>query len=97
MLRLFFMRKTQKINSFIMFTKISTNKKYPKTLVIRNTVGGMIWQLYHVETEREAERLSIQATKNGFQGITLEDYQPKEKQTWPDWRETKGGQKIIND
>lgn len=70
-----------------MYTDISTDDKYPKTLIIRNQAGGMIWQIYHVEKQIEAERLAANATANGFQNITLEDYQPDEEQTWPDWRE----------
>jgi len=78
-----------------MFTNISTNSDYPKTLIIRNHLGGMIWQVYHVEKEIEAERLSNNATKNGFEAITLEDHQPEQEETWPDWRETDGGKKMI--
>lgn len=79
-----------------MYTDNSTNGKYPKTLVIRNHEGGMVWQIYHVEKEKEAEILAHNATGNGFQAITLEDHQPELKQTWEDWRETEGGKKIIN-
>lgn len=68
---------------------------YPKTLVIRNHEGGMVWQVYHVEKLIEAERLAGNATRNGFQAITLEDYQPDREETFPDWRETDGGKEII--
>jgi hypothetical protein len=78
-----------------MYKDISTTESYPKTLMIRNQEGGMIWQVYHVQTEVEAERLSTNATLNGFYGITLEDYQPEEEETWKDWRETAKG--IIED
>jgi hypothetical protein len=71
-----------------MYTDISTNEIYPKTLVIRNHEGGMIWQIYHVEKESEATKLSNNATMNGFEAITLEDYQPENEETWSDWRET---------
>jgi hypothetical protein len=71
-----------------MYTNISTNDAYPKTLVVRNYEGGMIWQVYHVQKEGEASKLSANATMNGFEAITLEDYQPSTKETWPDWRET---------
>ena len=81
---------------FIMYTDISTREIYPKTLVIRNEYGGMIWQIYHVQAKHEADRISTNATENGFEAITLEDYQSNLKETWPDWRETPGGQKIIN-
>ena len=79
-----------------MYTDNSTNDKYPKTLVVRNSEGGMVWQIYHVEKEKEAEILARNATGNGFYAITLEDHQPELKQTWEDWRETEGGKKIIN-
>lgn len=78
-----------------MFTDISMDNNYPKTLVIRNHSGGLVWQIYHVQTEKEAEILSSNATANGFEAITLEDYQPELEETWPDWRETEGGRKII--
>lgn len=71
-----------------MYTDLTTDQTYPKTLIIRNHQGGMIWQVYHVEKEYEADRLAATATGNGFQAITLEDYQPNHEQTWPDWRET---------
>lgn len=79
-----------------MYNDISRKSEYPKTLVIRNTIGGLIWQIYHVEAQHEAKILSSNATMNGFQGITLEDYQPEMEETWPDWRETEGGKKIVN-
>jgi hypothetical protein len=69
-----------------MFTDLSNSSEYPKTLVIRNHEGGMIWQVYHVEARREADILSTNATMNGFEAITLEDYQPDMEQTFPDWR-----------
>ena len=69
------------------YTDLTTDNEYPKTLVIRNHRGGMIWQIYHVEAVREAEMLSKNATTNGFEAISLEDHQPEHKQTWPDWRE----------
>lgn len=71
-----------------MYTDISTTDAYPKTLMIRNHEGGMIWQVYHVQKESEVIKLTTNCTKNGFYGSTLEDYQPEHKETWPDWRET---------
>ena len=56
--------------------------------MIRNTSGGMVWQIYHVENKSEADKLSATATSNGFYGITLEDHQPELEQTWENWRET---------
>tara|TARA_R110000803_G_scaffold87494_1_gene154220 strand:+ start:4795 stop:5025 length:231 start_codon:yes stop_codon:yes gene_type:complete len=69
-----------------MFTNITTSSEYPKTLVIRNTKGGMIWQVYHINELYEAERLSFRATKNGFESCTLDDYKSDYEETFPDWR-----------
>lgn len=71
-----------------MFIDETTNTDYPKTLMIRNSIGGCIWQIYHVQKESEAIKLEANARKNGFYGSTLEDYQPEHDETWPDWRET---------
>lgn len=79
-----------------MYTDKSSNENYPKTLLIRNTPDGCVWQLYHVQKQSEAEKLADNATKNGFYGITLEDYQPDYEETWSDWRETTGGKAIIS-
>lgn len=78
------------------FTDVSTNDTYPKTLVIRNTKEGMVWQIYNVEKRIEAILLSKTAFSNGFLGITLEDFNPEATESFPDWRETDGGKKIIN-
>jgi hypothetical protein len=78
-----------------MYTDISTGNEFPKTLMIRNHEGGMIWQVYHVNNESEAEKLSSNAYGNGFFGSTLEDYQSEYDETWPDWRETSGGKEIV--
>lgn len=77
------------------YTDVSTNDKYPKTLIIRNTKEGMIWQVYNVEKEIEAIKLSANAFNNGFLGITLEDFDKEVKETYPDWRDTKGGKEIC--
>jgi hypothetical protein len=71
-----------------MLLEISKDEKYPKTLVVRNHEGGLIWQIYHVQKKSEAIKLANNATMNGFQAITLEDYQPSYEETWSDWRET---------
>lgn len=77
-----------------MFRDTSTTDKYPKTLLIRNTVGGMIWQVYHVQNDKEAELLSTNAHKNAFLDRELTDYLDEEE-TFTDWRETEGGLNII--
>ena len=71
-----------------MYTDISTTS-FPKTLMIRNHEGGLIWQVYHVDNINDVERLTSNAHRNGFYGSTLEDHQPEREETWPDWRETK--------
>lgn len=71
-----------------MYTENFSNDTYPKTLIIRNHEGGMIWQIYHVQKKSEADKISSNAHKNGFYAITLEDHQPEREETWPDWRET---------
>lgn len=80
-----------------MYLDISTSGNYPKTLVIRNHEGGMIWQVYIVQKEKEANMLSANATRNGFQAITLEDFREDLEETFPDWRETEGGKEIISE
>jgi hypothetical protein len=71
-----------------MYTDLTTNNNYPKTLMIRNEKGGLIWQIYHVQKESEAVKLATNANRNGFYGTTLENHQPEQEETWPDWRET---------
>ena len=78
------------------YTDKTTNNDYPKSLLIRNTPGGMIWQIYTVQKEREVDKLATNATRNGFYGITLEDFDANYTETFPGWRETDGGKSIIN-
>ncbi len=77
-----------------MYTDSSTTDQFPKTLLIHNTKGGAVWQVYHVQAEHEAEKLSSNADKNGFQYRELVDH-TNEEETFPDWRETPGGKEII--
>ena len=69
-----------------MYRDDSTTSTYPKTILIRNHEGGMIWQVYHVRNEKEAIGLMNGATKNGFMDITLEDHQPEMEETVLGWR-----------
>jgi len=71
-----------------MYKDLTSDSNYPKTLVVRNHEGGMVWQIYHVQKEREARMLAVNATINAFEAITLEEHQPDLEETWPDWRET---------
>lgn len=79
------------------YSNLSQNTDYPKTLIIRNTPDGGIWQIYYVQNQYEADKLSKNANRNGFYGITLEDYQSEHKETFPNWRETSGGKAIITE
>lgn len=80
-----------------MYTNNTTDNEYPKTLIIRNEHGGLIWQLYHVQKEREAWELSHNAKKNRYQAVSLEDYKPEMEETWPNWRKTEGGRQITKE
>ena len=70
-----------------MYTDNSTNDTYPKTLIIRNHQGGMIWQIYHIKKLHEVIKISSNATSNGFYAITLEDYDKSLEETFLNWRE----------
>lgn len=73
----------------------TTTSNYPKTLLIRNEPGGMIWQVYQVQKESEASKLSANAMGNGFHSRTLVDYTEDYDETFPDWRDTDGGKRIT--
>ena len=59
---------------------------YPKTLVIRNSYGGMIWQAYHIHNDEEKDILESNAQKHGFICF-VKDYNYTDE-TSPGWRET---------
>jgi hypothetical protein len=67
------------------YDNMSKGDKFPKTLEIRNTSGGLIWQVYHVNNLNEANLLSRGASNNAFQSRILVDYYDEEE-TFPDWR-----------
>lgn len=71
-----------------MFVDNTTDSVFPKTLLVRNHEGGLVWQVYHVQKQSEAEHLSDIATGNGFEAISLVDHIPNLDETWPDWRDT---------
>jgi hypothetical protein len=79
-----------------MYYNLSSNEDYPKTLYIHNTKGGAVWQIYHVQAQYEAEQISKNATSNGFQHIEMVDYDKKVRETFEGWRDSEGGQNIIN-
>lgn len=59
---------------------------FPKTLLIHNSRGGAIWQIYHVKSMNEADIITQGAHKYGYEYVSLEDHQPDQKETFPDWR-----------
>jgi hypothetical protein len=58
---------------------------FPKTLEIRNTAGGAIWQLYHVQTQKEIDFLTKVSRGNGFYSQTVVDFDGEEE-TFTGWR-----------
>ena len=60
-----------------MYKDNTTNNNFPKTLLIRNTIGGLVWQVYHVINYSEAKLLSNNAKNNGFLYRQLVDYDEK--------------------
>ncbi len=68
------------------FNNISTDSLWPKTLVIRNSKGGLIWQVYHVNNDAQAIYITEGAHDNGFESVTLQDYDGEMVETFPNWR-----------
>lgn len=62
---------------------------FPKTLEIRNTSGGIVWQVYHVNNELEIEMLIATSSSNGFMAQDIVPYDPKREETFPNWRGSK--------
>lgn len=62
-------------------------EEYPKTVVVRNSPDGMIWQIYHVDNEFQARHIIKGAQDSAYEGVTLEHHQPEHKETFPNWRE----------
>ena len=60
----------------------------PKSLIIRNEFGGMIWQCYRVHNSEEVRLLSKTAKANGFLSVQLEQGMDDVEETWPGWRDT---------
>ena len=67
------------------FEDNSTDNVYPKTLLIHNTKGGAVWQVYHIDNKYQALPIVKNAKDNGFMYITLEHYDNQEE-TFPHWR-----------
>lgn len=70
-----------------MFCNLSSDEVYPKTVHIRNSVDGCVWQVYHVNNINEAKMLGRNSLKKGFERTDLVDYSPCEE-TFPNWRES---------
>lgn len=79
-----------------MYKDNSKDDKFPKTLLICNHEGGLVWQVYHVSSIKETEILSKNAHTNGFLGNRLENYDPSMSETWPGWRDTPEWEKCLN-
>lgn len=64
----------------------TTTSEFPKTLRIRNEYGGMLWQVYHVNSQSEAAQLENGAHRKGFYHTELVDYCAEQRETFPGWR-----------
>jgi hypothetical protein len=78
------------------YTNHSPSDIWPKTLEIRNTPDGMIWQIYHVNNASEAELLSRNARSNAFMDRRLTDYQPEQDETFEGWREDPVSRTLLD-
>lgn len=69
--------------------------KFPKKqLEVRNQRGGMIWQVYHVETEQEIRILTRNATKNVFEDVSVHDEVDMEE-SYPGWRDSDSWKRCV--
>jgi hypothetical protein len=59
---------------------------FPYMLIMRNSSGGMIWQAYSVQTEKEVELLTQSATRNGF--LVQKEPDGYTDETTPGWRDS---------
>lgn len=64
----------------------SLNNVYPKTLLIHNTKGGAVWQVYTIDNVHQISILVEGAKGNAFMYVTLEDWTGDEE-TFPNWRQ----------
>ena len=69
-----------------MYNNLSTTDNFPQTVVVRNTKDGMVWQIYHVNSNKAAELIAKGAERNGFEDVRLVDHLPNEEETFPNWR-----------
>ena len=74
------------MNKFITHTDKTTSKEFPKTIIIRNTFDGMVWQVYHVKNNYDKSVIILNAFNNEFKGISVEDYQPELEETFTNWQ-----------
>lgn len=63
-----------------------TETKFPFMLIMRNSIGGMIWQAYEVMEDKEVELLTKSARSNGFRV----DHEPSgyTDESTPGWRDS---------
>ena len=66
---------------------------FPYMLIMRNCTGGMIWQAYTVENEKEAERLTSTARANGY--VVQKQEAGYIDETCPGWRNSEDWQAFI--
>ena len=59
-----------------------------RQLLIRNTPGGCVWQVYHIKSDLEYDLITRTASGNGFLSFTVETECDMEE-TFPGWRESK--------
>lgn len=63
------------------------NDHWPKTLIIRNTTNGLIWEAYDVNNIEEAKMLAKTSKMNRFLSRTLEERgYCSGGETFDDWR-----------
>ena len=68
------------------YQDISTNEQFPKTMTMQAQPNGAYWQIYHVRDNSEVEMLKEGATRNGYEVITLRNYNGQLEETFPNWR-----------
>ena len=68
------------------YQDISTNEQFPKTMTMQAQPNGAYWQIYHVRDNSEVKMLKEGATRNGYEVITLKDYNGQLEETFSNWR-----------
>ncbi len=68
------------------YQDISTNEQFPKTMTMQAQPNGAYWQIYHVRDNSEVKMLKEGATRNGYEVITLRNYNGQLEETFSNWR-----------